>query len=70
MTGQSEPPKKQSGCRRSLEEAESLFLENMKLVPYIANWLNYGKCNGLGQWRNSGKGRFTWELIEQKEVDG
>ena len=40
------------------------------LVPYIANWLNYGKYNGLGQWRNSGKGRFTWELIEQKEVDG
>ena len=37
MTGQSEPPKKQSGCRRSLEEAEGLFLENMKLVPYIAN---------------------------------
>ena len=29
-------------------------------------WLAYGQYSGLGQWRNSGKGRFTWEEI----VDG
>lgn len=37
MTEQSKPPRKQQGCRRSREEAEELFLANMKLVPYIAN---------------------------------
>lgn len=25
--------------------------------------LNYGKLRGIGQWRNSGKGRFTYELL-------
>lgn len=29
----------------------------------IREWLNYGKYSGIGQWRNSGKGRFTWEEI-------
>lgn len=33
------------------------------LVPYVRAWLNYGKYNGLGQWRNSGKGRYIWEEI-------
>lgn len=27
----------------------------------VEEWLDYGKLRGLGQWRNSGKGRFTWE---------
>jgi hypothetical protein len=26
----------------------------------IREWLDYGKLRGLGQWRNSGKGRFSW----------
>lgn len=30
----------------------------------VKEWLDYGKYRGLGQWRNSGKGRFTWEEIE------
>lgn len=25
--------------------------------------LDYGKLRGIGQWRNSGRGRFTYELI-------
>lgn len=29
----------------------------------VAEWLDYGQFNGLGQWHNSGKGRFTWERI-------
>jgi hypothetical protein len=29
----------------------------------IDEWLNYGALRGLGQWRNSGKGRFTWENV-------
>ena len=30
----------------------------------IREWLDYGRYRGLGQWRNSGKGRFTWEEME------
>ena len=33
------------------------------LLPAIREWLDYGELRGLGQWRNSGKGRFTWEEI-------
>lgn len=33
------------------------------LMDYVRAWLDYGKFNGLGQWRNSGKGRFTWEEV-------
>jgi hypothetical protein len=32
-----------------------------RYVPLIKEWLDYGKLRGLGQWRNSGKGRFTYE---------
>jgi hypothetical protein len=30
----------------------------------VREWLDYGKLRGLGQWRNSGKGRFSWKEIE------
>lgn len=30
----------------------------------IREWLDYGELRGIGQWRNSGKGRFTWEEIK------
>lgn len=29
----------------------------------VREWLDYGRFSGIGQWRNSGKGRFTWEKI-------
>jgi hypothetical protein len=32
--------------------------EGMEKV--VREWLDYGKLKGLGQWRNSGKGRFGW----------
>ena len=34
------------------------------LTPTIKEWLNFGVLNGLGQWRNGGKGRFTWEEVQ------
>lgn len=34
------------------------------LWPAIEEWLNYGAARGIGQWRNSGKGRFTWEKLK------
>ncbi len=30
----------------------------------VREWLDYGRFRGLGQWRNSGKGRFTWEEVK------
>lgn len=29
----------------------------------VREWLDYGALRGMGQWRNSGKGKFTWEEI-------
>ena len=29
----------------------------------VREWLDYGKLRGLGQWRNSGKGRFEWKEV-------
>ena len=31
----------------------------------VREWLDYGAYSGIGQWRNSGKGRFTWEEIAE-----
>lgn len=32
-------------------------------MQLVREWLDYGELSGIGQWRNSGKGRFTWEEI-------
>lgn len=29
----------------------------------VLEWLDYGRMRGLGQWRNSGKGRFAYEVL-------
>ena len=31
----------------------------------IREWLDYGCLSGIGQWRNSGMGRFSWEEITE-----
>lgn len=31
----------------------------------VAEWLAYGELRGLGQWRNSGKGRFKTEILPE-----
>lgn len=33
------------------------------LNELVSQALDYGQMKGLGQWRNSGKGRFSWEEI-------
>ncbi|MBO7421797.1 MAG: hypothetical protein J6T99_00215 [Oscillospiraceae bacterium] len=33
----------------------------------IREMLGYGMLRGFGQWRNSGKGRFTFEVLEERE---
>jgi len=32
------------------------------LEKTVVEWLDYGQMRGLGQWRNSSKGRFKWEV--------
>lgn len=34
------------------------------LYDTVIEWLDYGQLRGLGQWRNSGKGTFTYEILE------
>lgn len=34
------------------------------LEPVVRECLDYGELHGLGQWRNSGKGRFVWEEVQ------
>jgi len=31
----------------------------------VREWLDYGILRGIGQWRNSGKGRFSYEVFEK-----
>lgn len=43
-------------------EIECLVDSDMNAV---AEWLDYGKLRGIGQWRNSGKGKFEWKSIDE-----
>ena len=36
----------------------------------ILEMLDYGRLRGFGQWRNSGKGRFTYEVLGRTETPG
>ena len=33
----------------------------------VEEWLKYGELRGLGQWRNSGKGRFSYKVVGESE---
>ena len=30
----------------------------------VREWLDYGRFSGIGQWRNSGKGRMVWDELD------
>ena len=36
------------------------------LEGMVRECLDYGQLRGLGQWRNSGKGRYVWEEIKDE----
>ena len=36
-------------------------------AKWVKEMLDYGALRGFGQWRNSGKGRFTYEVLEERE---
>ena len=39
---------------------------NPKDLDLVREWLDYGIYNGLCQWRNAGKGAFTWMELQRK----
>ena len=47
----------------------SILVMSDDLVPAVKEWLSYGKLRGLGQWRNSGKGRFCYEILEERAAE-
>lgn len=51
----------------SLSAGTSIEFDIVMLVDddweLVKEWLDYGRFNGLGQWRNAGKGAFTWEEV-------
>jgi hypothetical protein len=40
-----------------------------ELMGRVCDWLDYGKLNGIGQWHNSGKGRFNWTDITDEAAE-
>ena len=38
----------------------TLDLLDPRLLGCVQEWLDYGRLRGLGQWRNSGMGRFSY----------
>lgn len=34
------------------------------LLPTVREWLDYGRWNGIGAWRNAGQGRYSWEEVQ------
>ena len=47
----------------------SIMVMSDELVPAVKEWLSYGKLRGLGQWRNSGKGRFLCKILEERAAE-
>lgn len=35
----------------------------------LMEWLAYGALNGTGQWRNSGKGRFSFRVLGERKIN-
>lgn len=44
-------------------ELEILLMDE-SLENAVLEWLDYGVLRGIGAWRNSGKGRFTFDIID------
>ena len=45
-----------------------VLLMNPTDVDVLLEWMSYGMVHGTGQWRNSGKGIFTYSVEEYREI--
>ncbi len=60
-------------CSEKIPAGASIEFDVVLLNPkahekLFYEWMNYGRFSGIGQWRNSGCGRFTWEKISEEDV--
>jgi hypothetical protein len=39
------------------------------LLNLVEEVLDYGEYKGMGQWRNAGKGRFSWQILSKNYGD-
>lgn len=46
-----------------------LAILDEKAYPMVKECLEYGAVHGFGQWRNSGKGRFSYEIEDKQTVN-
>lgn len=46
------------------------MLDGKACRKIVKEWLDYGADRGIGQWRNSGKGRFTYEILSETDDNG
>ena len=57
----------------SIPAGASMTFDIRMLLPdhekAVREMLDYGRLRGFGQWRNSGKGRFTYEVLEEREEE-
>ena len=68
-----------TGSRTALASSETvpegatieftIQLFDKKYEAAVREVLDYGVFRGIGQWRNSGKGRFTWEELSYTTND-
>lgn len=47
-----------------------IILMDKTLLPMVKECLSYGQLRGLCQWRNSGKGTFTWKPVGKVQKFG
>lgn len=47
-----------------------IILLDKTLLPMVKECLTYGRLRGLCQWRNRGKGTFTWEATDHAKSYG
>lgn len=61
--------KKSAKAKKGSQDTEVEEVESAASVPFgdlLEEWLGYGRIHGLGQWRNSGKGKFSFEILPEE----
>lgn len=43
----------------------TIITADRAMMDTVEEWLDYGILRGLGQWRNSGKGKFRWVELDK-----